>query len=135
MKAVILTGMSQQVRAAALLREAAAILDVGTTSSNPSTTCSVTTSSATSTNMTQISNATRVLFGPYRNMRPFQRPNRRAGHLEAAVSHWTHKFSVIPRCKEVKSVFTKYFYNIIKYLLWSTIELQLLKLERVHLTP
>ncbi|WAR29844.1 hypothetical protein MAR_003412 [Mya arenaria] len=85
--------MSQQLRAAALLRQAAELLD-----SQPPTTTSTTSSSTSSSSINSTVAATaRGLFGPYRNTRPFQRERGRADRVEPAVSYWTHKFSVVPR--------------------------------------
>ncbi|XP_053386140.1 uncharacterized protein LOC128550670 isoform X2 [Mercenaria mercenaria] len=102
-------GMSQQLRAAALLRQAADLLNVDTSSSGPVSTTISTTGSRASfaplcssvpiTTTTNTASAVRAIFAPYRRA-----VNRRGGraHAEAAaaVSHWTHKFSIIPRCTD-----------------------------------
>ncbi|WAR18586.1 LOW QUALITY PROTEIN: G2E3-like protein, partial [Mya arenaria] len=89
--------MSQQFRAAALLRQAAELLNAETSTSVPSV---ITTISASSVRgrfgpvpapaTTSTASAARALFAPYR------RRGARS-QTEAVVSHWTHKFSNIPR--------------------------------------
>ncbi|XP_052786273.1 uncharacterized protein LOC128221712 [Mya arenaria] len=90
--------MSQQIRAAQLLREAANLLQ------SPVTTVTSTvppSTGTTSTSSTPAVQAIRSLFGPY-NRRSY---GRRGGRVEQPekrqpVSYWTHKFAVIPRCKQ-----------------------------------
>lgn len=95
-----LAGMIQQQRAAALLRQAADLLNAPSDIAPTNISCNVNSESSTVNAVSSVRNTTRALFAPYRRASSHSR-RWRSIQPDAAVSYWTHKFSIIPRCSQV----------------------------------
>ena len=94
--------MSQQIRAAALLRQAAQLLSINEEITEATETTGPIVPSMPTTGPISVTAAARYLFGPYnsRRMGPC-RGRRQARTVTEPISRWSHRFCVVSRCSQV----------------------------------